>query len=155
MTDVIPDFSELELGGVETTKASPEELEKVMAADVEHGSARGVSLARDRAMVALLVNGLLFSFAAEPTFVVFGAWLGWLPVGGWEAGNFHRTVCEGPRVDGPQAWMNENATVLTAHKQTPRETILVEPGDHVILRGTEYEIVKSRTGHMSLVPATA
>lgn len=76
-------------------------------------------------------------------------------VGGWEAGNFHRTVCEGPRVDGPQAWMNENATVLTAHKQTPRETILVEPGDHVILRGTEYEIVKSRTGHMSLVPATA
>ncbi|HEX9226160.1 MAG TPA: hypothetical protein VF885_05835 [Arthrobacter sp.] len=76
-------------------------------------------------------------------------------VGGWEAGNFHRVVCQGPRVDGPHAWMNENATVLTAHKQAKRETISVEPGDHVVLRGTEYEIVKTRTGHMSLTPVTA
>lgn len=76
-------------------------------------------------------------------------------VGGWEAGNFHRTVCEGPRVDGPQAWLNENATVLTAHKQVKREEILVEAGDHVILRGTEYEIVKDRYGHVKLVPVTA
>ena len=76
-------------------------------------------------------------------------------VGGWEAGNFHRTVCDGPRVDGPHAWMNENATVLTAHKQVKREEILVEAGDHVILRGTEYEIVKTRTGHMNLTPVTA
>ena len=48
---------------------------RVMAADGEHGSVRGVPLAPDRAMVALLVNGLLFSFSAETTFVVFGAWL--------------------------------------------------------------------------------
>ena len=41
MTDVIPDFSELELGGVETTKASPEELEKVMAADVDPADPEG------------------------------------------------------------------------------------------------------------------
>jgi hypothetical protein len=27
-------------------------------------------------------------------------------VGGWEAGNSHRIVCEGPRIDGPVAWMN-------------------------------------------------
>lgn len=76
-------------------------------------------------------------------------------VGGWEAGNFHRTVCEGPRVDGPHAWMNENATVLTARKQARREEILVEAGDHVILRGTEYEIVKDRYGYVKLVPVTA
>lgn len=76
-------------------------------------------------------------------------------VGGWEAGNFHRAVCNGPRIDGPHAWMNENATVLTAHKQVKREEILVEAGDHVILRGTEYEIAKDRYGHVTLTPATA
>ncbi len=48
---------------------------RVMVADSEHGSASAAALAPDRAMVALLVNGLLFSFAAETTFVVFGAWL--------------------------------------------------------------------------------
>jgi hypothetical protein len=75
-------------------------------------------------------------------------------VGGWEASNFHRTVCHGPRVDGPHAWMNENATVLTAHKQVKREEILVGAGDHVVLRGTEYEITKDRYGHVSLKPVT-
>ena len=41
MSDVIPDFSEVELGGVETAKASPEELEKVMAADVDPADPEG------------------------------------------------------------------------------------------------------------------
>lgn len=76
-------------------------------------------------------------------------------VGGWEAGNFHRAEHEGPRIDGPVAWMNQNDTMLTAHKQVERETILVEPGDHVILRGTEYEITQDRRGYVLLTPVTA
>ncbi|MCC3292495.1 hypothetical protein [Arthrobacter sp. zg-Y1110] len=74
-------------------------------------------------------------------------------VGGWEEGNYHRIVQDGPRVNGPVAWMNENAVTLTAHKQTPREEILVEDGDHVILRGTEYVITKDRRGYVRLVKA--
>jgi hypothetical protein len=73
-------------------------------------------------------------------------------VGGWEAGNFHRVVCQGPLVEGPHAWMSENATVLTAHKQARRERILVAAGDTVILRGTEYTIVKDRYGYINLTP---
>ena len=46
-------------------------------------------------------------------------------VGGWEAGNYHRVVDMGPLVEGPHAWMSENATILTAHKQVKRERILV------------------------------
>ncbi len=65
-------------------------------------------------------------------------------VGGWEAGAFHRKVNEGPLVEGPHAWMSENAVALTAHKQEKRPEILVEPGDHLIIRGTEYEIVAGR-----------
>ncbi len=38
-------------------------------------ASRGVRLVPDLPMVALLANGLLFSLAAETTFVVFGAWL--------------------------------------------------------------------------------
>jgi hypothetical protein len=41
------------------------------------------------------------------------------------------------------------------HKQVKREEILVEVGDHVILRGTEYEIAKDRYGYVSLTPVTA
>jgi hypothetical protein len=76
-------------------------------------------------------------------------------LGGWEAGNFHRAEFEGPRVDGPVAWMNQNDTVITAHKQVEREKIRVVPGDHVIIRGTEYEISQDRRGYVHLTPAAA
>ncbi|TSE14991.1 hypothetical protein B1A87_002715 [Arthrobacter sp. KBS0703] len=73
-------------------------------------------------------------------------------VGGWEAGNFHRVICEGPLVEGPHAWMSANATVLTAHKQERREQILVAEGDTIILRGTEYAISQDRYGYIKLTP---
>lgn len=73
-------------------------------------------------------------------------------VGGWEAGNYHRAVDMGPLVEGPHAWMNENATVLTAHKQVKRERILVADGDTVLLRGTEYTISKDNRGYVHLTP---
>lgn len=71
-------------------------------------------------------------------------------VGGWEEGNYHRLAQDGPRVNGPVGWMNENAVAVTAHKQVRREEILVEEGDRIILRGTEYQIRKTRTGHIEL-----
>jgi hypothetical protein len=65
----------------------------------------------------------------------------------------------GPLVDGPHAFLNENATILTANKQERRERILVTERDTVILRGTEYTISKDRYGYLHLtpveVPATA
>jgi hypothetical protein len=76
-------------------------------------------------------------------------------VGGWEAGNYHRAVDQGPLVEGPHAFLNENATILTAHKQERRERILVTDGDTVIVRGTEYTIGKDRYGYVKLTPATA
>lgn len=76
-------------------------------------------------------------------------------VGGWEAGNFHRSEFEGPRIDGPVAWMNQDDIAITAHKQVERESILVEPGDHVLLRGTEYEITRDARGYVHLTPVTA
>lgn len=76
-------------------------------------------------------------------------------VGGWEAGNYHRVECGGPLVEGPQAFLNENATVLTAHKQERRERILITEGDTLILRGTEYSISKDRYGYIKLTPAQA
>jgi hypothetical protein len=74
-------------------------------------------------------------------------------VGGWEAGNFHRTVDQGPLVEGPHAWMSENGTTITAHKQVRRERILVEAVDTIIVRGTEYTISKDRYGYIHLTPA--
>ncbi|MGK3708919.1 hypothetical protein [Arthrobacter sp. IK3] len=74
-------------------------------------------------------------------------------VGGWEEGSYHRIAEGGPRVNGPVAWMNINDVALTAHKQTPREEIRVEDGDHVIIRGTEYIINRDRRGYVSLVRA--
>jgi hypothetical protein len=71
-------------------------------------------------------------------------------VGGWEAGSYHRVEHEGPLVEGPQAWMNENAITLTAHKQEPREQILVTDGDTIILRGTEYTVSVDRFGYIEL-----
>lgn len=76
-------------------------------------------------------------------------------VGGWEAGNYHRVECGGPLVEGPHAFLNENATVLTAHKQERRERILITEGDTLILRGTEYAISKDRYGYIKLTPAQA
>jgi hypothetical protein len=76
-------------------------------------------------------------------------------VGGWEAGNYHRVEHEGPLVEGPQAWMNQNDTTLTAHKQEPRERIIVTDGDTVILRGTGYTISPDRYGYVKLTPVTA
>lgn len=71
-------------------------------------------------------------------------------VGGWEEGQYHRDAHQGPRINGPIAFMTENAVAVTAHKQVRREEILVEEGDHIILRGTEYEIRRTRTGHIKL-----
>lgn len=48
---------------------------RVMAPDQPHAEGQHIRLVPDRPMVALLGTGLLFSFAAETTFVVFGAWL--------------------------------------------------------------------------------
>jgi hypothetical protein len=76
-------------------------------------------------------------------------------VGGWEAGNYHRVVDQGPLVEGPHAWMNENATVLTAHKQERRERILVTEADTIILRGTAYTLSTDRYGYVQLTPAQA
>lgn len=48
---------------------------RVLDADDAGDAATTVPLRPDRPMLALLGTGLLFSFAAENTFVVFGAWL--------------------------------------------------------------------------------
>lgn len=77
---------------------------------------------------------------------------------GWEAGAYHRIVEQGPRVEGPVAYMNVNATVLTAHKQVQRERILVEAGDTLTLRGTDYLISIDARGEARLTvvePANA
>lgn len=75
-------------------------------------------------------------------------------VGGWEAGSYHRVEHQGPLVEGPVAWMNENATTITAHKQERREQILVEAGDTIILRGTAFTITVDSRGYITLAPAT-
>lgn len=59
---------------------------------------------------------------------------------GWEAGSFHRIVQGGPLVEGPHAYMQEKATVLTAHQQAPVREVPVKDGDHLTIRGTEYII---------------
>lgn len=74
-------------------------------------------------------------------------------VGGWEAENFHRVVDQGPLVEEPHAWMSENATILTAHRQVARERIIVSAGGTVVVRGTEYLVSKDRYGYMKLTPA--
>lgn len=48
---------------------------RLMEADAVHRDAPPARLRIDRSMAALLGAGMLFSFAAETTFVVFGAWL--------------------------------------------------------------------------------
>jgi predicted MFS family arabinose efflux permease len=48
---------------------------RLLEADTSAAAGGAVRLRPDRAMLALLATGLLFSFAAENTFVVFGAWL--------------------------------------------------------------------------------
>lgn len=48
---------------------------RILDADHAGGSVVVPALRPDRPMLALLATGLLFSFAAENTFVVFGAWL--------------------------------------------------------------------------------
>ena len=48
---------------------------RVLEADSDDGPGVTARLRPDRPMVALFATGLLFSFAAETTFVVFGAWL--------------------------------------------------------------------------------
>jgi predicted MFS family arabinose efflux permease len=48
---------------------------RLLEADTADAGGPVVPLKPDRAMFALLATGLLFSFAAENTFVVFGAWL--------------------------------------------------------------------------------
>lgn len=63
---------------------------------------------------------------------------------GWEAGSFQRVVQDGPLVEGPIAYMNKKGVALTAHRQEPVREIMVKPGDHLIIRGTTYEIVKQR-----------
>ena len=72
-------------------------------------------------------------------------------VGGWEAGNRHRLVHQGELVDGPQAWMSKNGFAVTAHRQEPRPHIDCEVGDHLFLRGTEYEITRDSRGYIQLV----
>lgn len=76
-------------------------------------------------------------------------------VGGWEAGNFNRTVFQGPMVDGPHAYLNANATVLTAHKQERRETILITVEDTLTIRGAEFSISRDRYGYITLTPVAA
>lgn len=76
-------------------------------------------------------------------------------VGGWEAGNFNRKVFQGPMVDGPHAYLNANATVLTAHKQERRGTILITVEDTLTIRGAELTISRDRYGYISLTPVTA
>ena len=48
---------------------------RVLEADHTGADATPVPLRPDRAMLALLAAGFLFTFAAETTFVVFGAWM--------------------------------------------------------------------------------
>ena len=48
---------------------------RVLEADGSAGQSEARPLRPDRPVIALLATGLLFSFAAENTFVVFGAWL--------------------------------------------------------------------------------
>lgn len=68
---------------------------------------------------------------------------------GWEAGSFQRLVQDGPMVEGPYAYMTKQSVALTAHRQEPREEIMVKTGDRLIIRGTTYEIVDQR-GEMIL-----
>lgn len=48
---------------------------RILDADTAGRAEKSAPLRPDRAMVALLVAGFLFSVAAETTFVVFGAWM--------------------------------------------------------------------------------
>ena len=48
---------------------------RILDADSTRSAEKSVPLRPDRAMFALLAAGFLFSFAAETTFVVFGAWM--------------------------------------------------------------------------------
>lgn len=65
---------------------------------------------------------------------------------GWEAGNFHRTECGGPLVEGPYASLFQLGTMVTAHRQPTELAYLIQNDDKVVLRGTTYTVQFDRSG---------
>ena len=59
---------------------------------------------------------------------------------GWDADSRQRMVQDGPKVQGPVAYLQSKPDVITAHRQAPVTEIPVSVGDHLIIRCTEYVI---------------
>ena len=59
---------------------------------------------------------------------------------GWDVDSRQRMVQDGPKVQGPVAYLLSKPDVVTAHRQAPVTEIPVSVGDHLIIRGTEYII---------------
>ena len=53
----------------------------------------------------------------------------------------------------PVAYLSENPTILTAHKQEKQEGVTVAQGGAGILCGTDYAVSNDRYGYVNLTPA--
>lgn len=61
-------------------------------------------------------------------------------VGGWTKGNFHRTVFQGPLVEGPYAYLGEQSVMITAHAQPSEVAYFIEEGTQIKVKGSLYTV---------------
>ena len=106
-------------------------------------------------------------FKSEATLLIEGANRqggpgGWF-VGGWTAEGEGRTVCQGPMVPGPYAYVGGRCGVLAAdprmgtkgaHDRAYMAGLLFQckDGDTLTLHGTDYTLTLDRRGYPSLTP---
>jgi hypothetical protein len=60
----------------------------------------------------------------------------------------------GPIEAGPHAYIFGHGVVLTAWKEEPKKTVMVEPGDFVIMGGHKYAVSAERNDNLGLTLVT-
>lgn len=70
---------------------------------------------------------------------------------GWTKDGKGRIVDQGPIESGPVAFMSQNATMITAHRQEPKKRLELSVDDTLEISGTEYSIRLDRYGYVKLM----
>lgn len=71
---------------------------------------------------------------------------------GWNEKTAQRKVFQGPLEAGPYASMSANAVMITAHRQEPKDQMVVSVDDTLEIDGVEYSIHLDRMGYVKLTP---
>jgi hypothetical protein len=71
---------------------------------------------------------------------------------GWNEKTEARVEYQGPMVTGPYASMSANGVMITAHRQEPKDQMVVSVDDTLEIDGVEYSIRLDRYGYVKLTP---